>query len=112
MEEFDSLHKELYAKNTADYVAKLETLRQKMHSELAPYKGRSIITFHEAFPYFAQEFDLKIAAVVEREPGSEPSAKELADTIELVKKNGIPALFSEPQYPDCCSRYYSQGNRR
>ena len=99
MEEFDSLHKELYAKNTADYVAKLETLRQKMHSELAPYKGRSIITFHEAFPYFAQEFDLKIAAVVEREPGSEPSAKELADTIELVKKNGIPALFSEPQYP-------------
>jgi len=98
MEEFDSSHKELYAKNTASYVAKLEALRQKMHSELAPYKGRSIITFHEAFPYFAQEFGLKIAAVVEREPGSEPSAQELADTIELVKKIGILALFSEPQY--------------
>jgi len=100
MEEFDPLHKELYAKNTADYVAKLETLRQRMHSELAPYKGRSIITFHEAFPYFAQEFGFKVEAVVEREPGSEPSAKELADTIELIKKNGIPRLFSEPQYPD------------
>ena len=71
-----------------------------MHSELAPYKGRSIITFHEAFPYFAQEFGFNIVAVVEREPGSEPSAKELADTIELVKKNGISTLFSEPQYPD------------
>ena len=100
MGEFDPSHKELYIKNTDNYVAKLEVLRQKMHSELAPYKGRSIITFHEAFPYFAQELDLKIAAVVEREPGSEPSAKELADTIELVKKNGIPVLFSEPQYPD------------
>jgi zinc transport system substrate-binding protein len=99
MEEFDPSHKELYAKNTAKYVAKLEALHQKMHSELAPYKGRAIITFHEAFPYFAQEFGLKIAAVVEREPGSEPNAKELAETIELVKKNGIPALFSEPQYP-------------
>ena len=99
MGEFDPRHRELYAKNTDNYVAKLEALRQKMHSELAAYKGRSIITFHEAFPYFAQEFDLKIAAVVEREPGSEPSAKELADTIELVKKNGIPVLFSEPQYP-------------
>jgi len=99
MGEFDPRHRELYVKNTDNYVAKLEALRQKMHSELAAYKGRSIITFHEAFPYFAQEFDLKIAAVVEREPGSEPSAKELADTIELVKKNGIPALFSEPQYP-------------
>ena len=37
MEEFDPGHKELYAKNTADYVAKLEALSQKMHSELAPY---------------------------------------------------------------------------
>ncbi len=100
MGEFDSSRKELYAKNTDNYVAKLESLSQKMHSELAPYKGRLIITFHEAFPYFAQEFGFKIAAVIEREPGSEPSAKELADTIELVKKNGIPTLFSEPQYPD------------
>ncbi|TRZ49537.1 zinc ABC transporter substrate-binding protein [bacterium] len=99
MGEFDSSHKELYAKNTANYVAKLEALRQKMHSELAPYKGRSIITFHEAFPYFAQEFGFNIAAVVEREPGSEPSAKELAETIDLIKKNGILPLFSEPQYP-------------
>jgi zinc transport system substrate-binding protein len=99
MEQFDPAHRDLYRKNTADYVAKLENLRDKMRAELAPYKGMSIITFHEAFPYFAKEFDLKIAAVVEREPGSEPSAKELADTIELIKKNGIPALFSEPQYP-------------
>jgi len=104
MGEFDPLHKELYAKNTADYAAKLEALRQKMHSKLAPYKGRSIITFHEAFPYFAQEFGLTISAIVEREPGSEPSAKELADTIELVKKKGIPALFSEPQYPSSAAQ--------
>ena len=100
MGEFDPSHKEFYVKNTANYMAKLEALRQKMHLELAPYKGRLIITFHEAFPYFAQEFSLNIVAVVEREPGSEPSAKELADTIELVRKNGIPTLFSEPQYPD------------
>ncbi len=99
MGEFDHSHKELYVKNMANYAAKLEALRRKMHSELAPYKGRSIITFHEAFPYFAQEFGLTITAVVEREPGSEPSAKELADTIELIKKNGIPPLFCEPQYP-------------
>ena len=89
MEQYDPVHKQLYEKNSAGYTAKLEALRQKMHSELAPYKGMSIITFHEAFPYFAKEFDLRISAVVEREPGSEPSAKELADTIELVKKSKI-----------------------
>jgi zinc transport system substrate-binding protein len=99
MKEFDPAHRDLYEKNAADYIAKLEILRQKMHSELDPYKGRAIVTFHEAFPYFAREFGLKIAAVVEREPGSGPGAKELADTIDLIRKNGIPALFSEPQYP-------------
>jgi zinc transport system substrate-binding protein len=89
MEIFDPFHAELYRRNTAGYVNKLEALRQKMQSELAPYKGRQIITFHEAFPYFAREFGLEIAAVVERNP---------AETIDLIKKAGIKALFSEPQY--------------
>lgn len=99
MEKFDPAHADLYRKNTKAYVNKLETLQKKMKTELAPYKNRKIITFHEAFPYFAQEFGLKIAAVVEREPGSEPSARELAQTVDLVKKSGIKTLFSEPQYP-------------
>jgi len=104
MGKIDPIHKKLYEKNTANYIAKLEALQKKMHAELASYKGRAIITFHEAFPYFAEEFGLKIAAVVEREPGSEPSAKELAETIELVKKSGIVALFSEPQYPSSAAQ--------
>ncbi|MDD5679635.1 MAG: metal ABC transporter substrate-binding protein [Candidatus Omnitrophica bacterium] len=99
MEMFDPEHKDLYRKNTDAYVTKLEALRSRMQSELAPFKGKKIITFHEAFPYFAREFGLEIAAVVEREPGSEPSARELAETVDLIKNNGIKSLFSEPQYP-------------
>ena len=99
MEKFDPAHADLYRKNTKAYVNKLETLQKKMRKELVPYKNRKIITFHEAFPYFAQEFGLKIAAVVEREPGSEPSARELAQTVDLVRRSGIKTLFSEPQYP-------------
>ncbi len=99
MEKFDPAHADLYRKNAGAYVNKLETLRKKMRTELAPYKGRKIITFHEAFPYFAQEFGFKIAAVVEREPGSEPSAGELSTTVDLIRKAGIKTLFSEPQYP-------------
>ena len=62
-------------------------------------KNRDIVTFHEAFPYFAKEFNLNIVGVIEREPGSEPSAKELQETIEQVKKLKVKALFAEPQYP-------------
>lgn len=102
--EFDPQRKELYSRNAAGYIARLEALRARMSAELAPYKGRPMITFHEAFPYFAREFGFQIAGVVEREPGSEPSARELAETIEIIRKNRIPALFSEPQYPAGAAR--------
>jgi len=88
-----------YRENVQRYLVKLEALKEKMHLAFKNVKNRNIITFHEAFPYFAREFDLNILAVIEREPGSEPSAGELARTIELVRKNKVKALFAEPQYP-------------
>jgi len=88
-----------YEKNAERYVAQLETLRTEMHAALDGLKHREIITFHEAFPYFASEFNLKIVGVIEREPGSEPSAGELAKTIKTVRESKVKALFAEPQYP-------------
>lgn len=99
LETFDPGHEDLYRKNTDSYLAKLEALRSRMQSGLAPFRGNKVITFHEAFPYFAEEFGLEIAGVVEREPGSQPSAKELAHTVDLVRQSGVKALFSESQYP-------------
>ncbi len=96
----DPAHAARYRANAAAYVAKLQALSQRMHAALDHLPRRDIITMHEAFPYFAREFDLRIMAVVEREPGSEPNAGELADTIRLIRKAGIMAVFAEPQYPD------------
>jgi zinc transport system substrate-binding protein len=87
-----------YKSNTDIYVKKLEAEKDKMHKALDDIKNRDIITFHEAFPYFAKEFNLNIAGVIEREPGSEPSAKELADTVATIKELKVKALFAEPQY--------------
>ncbi len=90
---------EIYEKNAAGYVAALERLRARMHAALDGLKHREIVTFHEAFPYFASEFGLDIVGVVEREPGSEPGAQELARIIDLVRRRRVRALFAEPQYP-------------
>lgn len=87
-----------YKENTSAYIKKLEVERDKMHQALDGVKNRDIVTFHEAFPYFAKEFNLNIAGVIEREPGSEPSAKELAETIDQVASLKVKALFAEPQY--------------
>lgn len=95
---------EAFARNTTAYVAQLDAMEKKMKSALAPFAGTKIVTFHEAFPYFAREFGLRIAGVIEREPGTEPSARELADTIRLVRENGVKALFAEPQYSDQSAR--------
>lgn len=94
----------VFARNAAAYVAQLDAMEKKMKSALAPYAGTKIVTFHEAFPYFAREFDLRIVGVIEREPGTEPGARELADTIKLVRENNVKALFAEPQYSDQSAR--------
>jgi zinc transport system substrate-binding protein len=93
-------HAEAFRANGESYKAKLAALEERMHAALAPYAGTPIVTFHEAFPYFARDFRLEIAGVIEREPGTEPSARELADTIKLVRERGVKALFAEPQFSD------------
>jgi zinc transport system substrate-binding protein len=99
MASYDPDHARLYEYNSGEYIRRLQALADEMHGQLKPFSGRQIITFHEAFPYFASEFGFKIAAVIEREPGSAPGAQELARTIDLINASGIKALFIEPQYP-------------
>ena len=95
----DPANAEKYKSNGNVYTKKLESLREDMHSNLDNVKTKNIITFHEAFPYFAKEFNLNIIDVIEREPGTEPSPKELEETIDKVKQLKVKALFAEPQYP-------------
>lgn len=96
--EIDGKHADAYRKNALDYVMKLEGLRDEMHAELDDLPNKDIVTFHEAFPYFAREFKLRTVGVIEREPGTEPSPQELADVIETVNALPVKALFAEPQY--------------
>ena len=99
LSEADSSNSALYKKNAGNYISEIKSLQKEMHSALAKYKGKKIVTFHEAFPYFAKEFSFEIVSVIEREPGSEPSAKELAETVKIVKQSKVKSIFAEPQYP-------------
>lgn len=94
----DPKHADAYEKNAAAYIKKLEALKTEMHAALDTVPNKDIVTFHEAFPYFAKEFGLNIISVVEREPGTEPTPAELQETIEQVKALPVKVLFTEPQY--------------
>ena len=96
--ELDPERAETYKRQTLDYVDELTTLRDEIHISLTMLPNKEIVTFHEAFPYLAAEFGLKIAAVIEREPGTEPTPQELAETIEKINSLPVKVIFTEPQY--------------
>ena len=98
LSQIDPDHSIDYKKNALDYVTKLDALREEMHDQLDFLPNKDIVTFHEAFPYFAKEFDLNIVAVIEREPGTEPTPKELAETIDKLNTLSVKVIFTEPQY--------------
>ena len=96
--ELDPKHTDAYKRHTLDYVDELTTLRDELQLSMAMLPNKDIVTFHEAFPYLAAEFGLKVAAVIEREPGTEPTPQELAETIEKINSLPVKVIFTEPQY--------------
>ena len=104
----DPKHADQYKENADAYAAKLESLKQEMHAAIDPLPNKNIVTFHEAFPYFAKEFNLNIVAVIEREPGSDPTPKDIEETVNKVKSLNVKALFAEPQYPEGAAQTISK----
>ena len=98
LSEIDPERADKYRMHALDYVDELTTLRDEMHLSLDMLANKDIVTFHEAFPYLAAEFKLNVAAVIEREPGTEPTPQELAETIEKINALPVKVIFTEPQY--------------
>lgn len=81
--------------NLEAFDKKLSELQNYGSEALKDLSCRELVTFHDGFSYFADSFDLTIAAAMEVEAGSEPSAKELEAIIALVESRQIPAVFYE-----------------
>ena len=88
-------HAALFAENADIWCGKLDELQSYGEQHLADLSCRRLVTFHDGFAYFAKAFDLEIAASMEIEAGSEPSARELEEIISLLQDQGIPAVFTE-----------------
>lgn len=87
--------KALFARNAETWIAELRTLQAYGEVQLAALGCRELVTFHDGFAYFARAFDLELAAAMEIEAGSEPSAQELEEIIRLLETRRIPAVFTE-----------------
>ena len=101
-------HGEAIAANRDAYVLRLSALDEELTAALAGLPKKDIITFHEAFPYFANAYGLNVAAVVNRDPDDALSPRALAELCNTVKALGNPPLFVEPQYEDVAARTVSR----
>ncbi|MFH1067738.1 MAG: metal ABC transporter substrate-binding protein [bacterium] len=95
----DPPHADLYERNAQAYLVRLDDLRQRMKAVLSGVSKRNIVTFHEAFSYFAREFGLNVVRVISSEPNAELNSQELAEIISLIKNRKVDALFAEVAYP-------------
>lgn len=90
---------ETYRSAAAAYLSELEALDGDVQEAVGaiPSERRKLVTFHDAFPYLAERYGLELVGFVIRSPGREPSAGEIADLVEKIRDEGVPAVFKEPQ---------------
>lgn len=104
----DPSRADLYRENAEAYLQRLGALKARMREALQPFEGEPIVTFHEAFDYFAEEFGLRVVAVIGEEPGDAPSAREMAEVADKIRAEHVRALFAEPQYEDLSAKLLSR----
>ncbi len=82
-----------YAKVLADLDAEARTALGSI-----PEAKRTVISFHDAFPYFAAAYGLTIDGTIVDAPGQDPSAAQVAALVTAVRDKGIRAIFAEAQF--------------
>ena len=82
------------------YLAEIDAADAEIRELLAdlPEEHRLLVTFHDAFGYFARRYGLEIAGFVVEGPEQGISAGALTDLIELVEHEGVETIFHEPQF--------------
>ena len=101
-------HADAIAANRDAYIARLTALDAELTAALSALPRKEIITFHEAFPYFAEAYGLHVAAVINRDPDDALSPRQLAELCKTVQALGAPPLFVEPQYEDMAAATISR----
>jgi len=89
-----------YADRAKAYLARLDELDTWVQAEVAkiPAARRKLVTFHDAFPYFAKRYGFTLQGVVVASPGKEPSARQLTALARRIKQAEVPAVFAESQF--------------
>jgi len=94
--EIDPKNEDFYEHNKNEYLAKLDSLDFELKNVFSELEGKRILVFHPAFGYLARDYGFEQIAI--EIDGKEPSAENLANIINITKKENIKTIFVQKQF--------------
>ena len=75
----------------------MATLEKELQQTAKDTKQKSFIAIHDAWSYFAEQYDFNLVAAYEPVEGKQPSIKDIQKLDKIIKANKITTFFTEPQ---------------
>jgi ABC-type Zn uptake system ZnuABC Zn-binding protein ZnuA len=101
LSERDPANAEAYEANYEALAAQIDEFSAGLADATAtvPEDRRSLLTYHDSFPYFARDFGWTVIGAIQPADFADPTPKEVADLITQVRDEGIPAIFGSEVFP-------------
>lgn len=101
MADADPANAAAYRANAATFATQVDELDRLMRSATAtvPEKNRLLLTYHDAYAYFAATYGWKVIGAIQVSSFEEPTPKEVASLIRQVEETGVPAIFGSEVFP-------------
>ena len=95
--DIDPVHAGDYRNNQAAYLQQLDRIRNELSDRVRLLSDRRFVAHHPAWPYMARRFGFDIAATIQIQTSTEPSALQLQSLIDKIRKDRIKVIVSEIQ---------------
>ncbi len=98
--ELDPDNADFYRDNARRYALEIRKLRSEFDAKVtgADLSKFRCATMHSGYDYILQELGLQVTAVIEPRHGVEPTARQLADTIDRINVANVNVLFAEKYF--------------
>ena len=99
--EIDPQNSTQYRSNASAYALRLRKMKSEFMNRLAKVKGADFrcVTIHGGYSYLLQEFGFQVDDVIEPSHGIEPSAAQMKEIIDRIRKSKVNVVFSEADFP-------------
>lgn len=91
----------VYEDNHAAFAARVDELDAAVREATATLDPaqRRLLTYHDAYAYFADEYGWEVIGAIQPSDFAEPSPQEVADLITQVRDTGVTAIFGSEVFP-------------